>query len=336
MQNRVMVIAEAGVNHNGSLDMAKELVDAAVSAGADAVKFQTFKADALVCSSAHKAEYQKSSTDSSESQYQMLRKLELEEAAFCDLFPYCRQKDILFLSSPFDSESIAFLDQLGVQMFKIPSGEITNLPYLEKIGALHKPIILSTGMATGEEVQAALDILLQAGTSLSDVTLLHCTTSYPVPFAEVNLRAMLSLAERFYTAVGYSDHTRGIEVAIAAAALGAAVIEKHVTLDKTLGGPDHRASIEPDELAAMVRAVRNIEKALGNGEKIPTASDLQNKDVVRKSIVAARDIDAGELFTEKNLGTKRPGTGLSPMLWYEVLGTRAHIFFKKDDQVTLP
>lgn len=332
--NKTFIIAEAGVNHNGSLELAKKLIDAAVEAGADAVKFQTFKADKIVSRYAQKADYQKQTTDASESQLDMIRKLELDEGAHKELFDYCRSKGIMFLSSPFDLEGIDLLASLGLTIFKIPSGEITNLPYLRKIGGLKKEIILSTGMADLGEIEDALNILMEAGTERENITVLHCNTEYPTPFEDVNLRAMLTIKAAFPgISVGYSDHTPGIEMPIAAVALGATVIEKHFTLDKNMEGPDHKASLDPDELKAMVHAIRNIEEALGNGIKKPSPSELKNKPVARKSIVAARNIQRGEVFTEENLNVKRPGTGISPMRWDEILGKHAQKKYVEDELI---
>ncbi len=331
---RTFIIAEAGVNHNGSLELAKKMIDAAVDAGSDAVKFQTFLADKVVCKSAQKADYQRQTTDRAESQYEMIKRLELDADAHRELIAYCRQKDIQFLSSPFDLESIDLLHNLGLETFKIPSGEITNLPYLRKIGILKKEIILSTGMADLGEIEAALDILVTAGTTLNKIAVLHCNTEYPTPMQDVNLRAMLTIkAASPGIRVGYSDHTLGIEVPVAAVAMGASIIEKHFTLSKNMEGPDHKASLEPDELKAMVRAIHNIEKALGSEIKKPSPSELKNKPVARKSIVAARDIKEGEEFTEENLTTKRPGTGISPMRWDEVIGRKADRDYKVDELI---
>jgi len=307
---KTFIIAEAGVNHNGSLELAKKMIDAAVAAGVDAVKFQTFKAEKVVSRYAPKAEYQKKTATADESQLEMVKKLELDAAAHKTLIDYCKNKNIQFLSTPFDLESIDLLSELRLDIFKIPSGEITNPPYLRKIGALKKETILSTGMADLGEIEDALDALTAAGTKLKDITVLHCNTAYPTPMHDVNLKAMQTIAIAFGVRVGYSDHTLGIEIPIAAVAMGATVIEKHFTLDKNMEGPDHRASLEPDELKAMVRAIRNIEKALGNGIKKPSPSELKNILIARKSIVAARNIRKGELFTEENLTVKRPGTGI--------------------------
>lgn len=333
--SRVFIIAEAGVNHNGSLEIAKALVDAAAQAGADAVKFQTFKASNLVSKSAQKADYQKKTTGAAETQHAMLEKLELNEYAHQSIIRHCKNKNILFLSTPFDSESIEMLQSLGMSIYKIPSGEITNLPYLRHVGQLGKEIILSTGMSNLDEIGNALDVLERAGTPRSSVTVLHATTEYPCPIQEVNLNAMLTIHKTFDVRVGYSDHTSGIEVPIAAVALGARVIEKHFTLDRAMDGPDHKASLEPDELNAMVKAIRNIEEALGDGIKRPMTSEVKNKLVVRKSLVASREIKAGEFFNAENIGTKRPGTGISPMLWDEVIGKRASRDFLIDELIEL-
>ena len=317
----VLVIAEAGVNHNGDLALARRLIDAAANAGADLVKFQTFKAELLATPTALKAEYQKQTTDRNESQYNMLKRLELTHDMHVRLIEHCNDRGIDFFSTGFDISSVEFLVELGLDRFKVPSGEITNLPYLRHIGHYGKPVILSTGMATLGEIDAALEILQHSGTSLSLITVLHCNTEYPTPMVDVNLRAMLSIREAFGVAVGYSDHTSGIEVAIAAVALGATVIEKHITLDCNLPGPDHRASLEPEAFNARVKAIRNIEQALGDGRKRPSSSEEKNRGIARKSLVAATSISAGDKFTTDNMTTKRPGTGISPMCWDEVLGT---------------
>jgi N,N'-diacetyllegionaminate synthase len=309
------------------------LIDEAAAAGADLVKFQTFNASRQVTSSAKKADYQTLTTDISESQRVMLQRLELTEAMHHELIDYCDSRQIKFFSTAFDIECVDLLVRLGQELFKIPSGEITNLPYLRHIGQLGKKIILSTGMATLAEIEAAIDVLDQAGTPRAKLTLLHCTSEYPTPMTEVNLRAIQSLRAAFGVDVGYSDHTQGIEVAVAAVALGATVIEKHFTLDRTLPGPDHQASLEPAELRALVSSIRNIEIALGDGIKRPTPSEARNKQVARKSLVASRAIKAGELFTAENLTTKRPGTGISPMLWDEFLGKRALREFAEDDLI---
>ena len=331
--NKTFIIAEAGVNHNGSLEMAFQLIDVAVAAGADAVKFQTFKAEKIIAVNAPKAGYQTITTSSDETQLEMVNRLELDETAHDQLYHYCRQRNIQFLSSPFDLEIIDLLHRLGLEIFKIPSGEITNLPYLKKLGALNKRLILSSGMADLSEIEEALAVLTQVGTPLENITILHCNTEYPTPFKDVNLRAMLTIGCAFGVAVGYSDHTNGIEVAIAAVALGADVLEKHFTLDRNLPGPDHRASLEPDELKAMVQAIRNIEKALGDGIKRPSTSEVKNKSVVRKSLVASRPIKTGELFSADNITAKRPGTGIYPMRWDEVIGRPAKADYERDDLI---
>jgi N,N'-diacetyllegionaminate synthase len=323
MKNSVFIIAEAGVNHNGDIHIAMKLIDAAVSAGADAVKFQTFKTENVVSQTAPKAQYQKEIGDPNESQFDMLKKLELDIDAHNILLSYCQQKGIKFLSTPFDHESINLLESLGLDVYKIPSGEITNLPYLRHIGSLSKKVILSTGMSTMNEIKEALSILIKAGTLKENITILHANTMYPTPMKDVNLRAMLTIQNYFDMPVGYSDHTLGIEVDIAAVAMGATVIEKHFTLEKSLEGPDHQASLNPDELKDMVIAIRNIEKAMGNGEKVVSLSERANKDIARKSIIASRNIKKGEVFTEDNITVKRPGNGISPMKWNEIIGSVA-------------
>jgi N,N'-diacetyllegionaminate synthase len=333
ISDKVFIIAEAGVNHNGSIELAKKLIDAAFVSGADAVKFQTFKANSLVSKNTQKAMYQMKTTDESESQFDMIKKLELDLGAHKELIAYCQEKGIMFLSSPFDHESIDLLSGLGLQIFKIPSGEITNLPYLRHIGSLGKSVILSTGMAKIEEIGDALNILIDAGTSKENITVLHANTMYPTPMEDVNLNAMLTIQKEFDVAVGYSDHTLGIEVDIAAVAMGASCIEKHFTLDKALEGPDHKASLVPDELKAMVGAIRNIEKALGSSVKKPSPSETANIVVVRKSIVAKKNIKKGDILDENNLCTKRPGSGSSPMRWDEVVGTIATKDYKKDELI---
>jgi len=327
----VFIIAEAGVNHNGSIQLAYELIDVASASGADAVKFQTFKAKNLVSINAQKAEYQKQATNQSESQLNMLKKLELDTNAHKKLINYCKKKDIVFLSTPFDHESIELLDELELQIFKIPSGEITNLTYLRHIGSLRKEVILSTGMSTLKEIEEALIILTSAGTSKENITILHANTMYPTPMEDVNLRAMQTIQDKFGVAVGYSDHTLGIEVDIAAVAMGATIIEKHFTLDKTMDGPDHKSSISPEELKAMVSSIRNIEKALGSSIKKPSRSEKPNITMARKSIVASKSIKKGEIFTENNLTTKRPGTGISPMEWDSIIGKVAKRDYQIDD-----
>jgi len=335
MSGRTLIIAEAGVNHNGDLALAKQLVIAAAEAGADLVKFQTFSADRLVTHDAPKAEYQAQNAGNSQSQFAMLKKLELSPQMHQDLLDYCRLKNIDFFSTGFDIESLDYLASLGLDRFKIPSGEITNLSYLRHVGAFGKSVILSTGMATLSEIEAALDVLESAGTPRSRITVLHCNTEYPTPMQDVNLRAMCSIRDAFGVEVGYSDHTAGIEVPIAAVALGAIVIEKHLTLDRNLPGPDHKASLEPDEFAAMVSAIRNIEQAMGDGIKRPSPSELKNKPIARKSLVAARAIREGEVFTSDNVTAKRPGTGVSPMRLDEVIGRTAVRDFLADELITL-
>jgi N,N'-diacetyllegionaminate synthase len=332
---RVFIIAEAGVNHNGDVKTAKKMIDAAFKAGADAVKFQTFVPEDLVSKKAPKAEYQKSTTDVGESQLEMLKRLSLNADAHKELIKYCKKRGIQFLSTPFDMNSIDLLKGLGLETFKIPSGEITNLPYLKKIGSLKKKIIMSTGMTDMREVGRAIKILIEAGTSKEDITLLHCNTEYPTPLEDVNLLAMVSMKKKFGVKAGYSDHTLGIEIPVAAVALGAEVIEKHFTLDRNAEGPDHRASLEPEELEAMVAAIRNTEKAIGDGVKKPSSSETKNMVIARKSIVAFRVIKKGDVFTEKNITVKRPGTGISPMKWYSILGKRAKRDFKPDEMITL-
>ena len=333
--NKTFIIAEAGVNHNGSIEIAKKLIDTAAEAGADAVKFQTFKAEKVVSRYAQKAEYQKQTTDKAESQYDMIKKLELDVKAHRELMAYCNAKNIMFLSTPFDHDSIELLNDLGLEIFKIPSGEITNLPYLKHIGKLNKKVIVSTGMSDLGEIEDALDILIGAGTSKGNITVLHCNTEYPTPYEDVNLLAILTIKNAFGVEVGYSDHTLGIEIPIAAVTLGARVIEKHFTLDKNMEGPDHRASLEPHELRMMVSAIRNIEKALGDGIKKPSPSELKNKPIARKSIVAARDIIKGEVLSEENIAVKRPGTGISPMEWDNVVGKKAKKNFREDEIIEL-
>lgn len=332
---KVFIIAEAGVNHNARMDLALQLVDQAVEAGADAVKFQTAIPEMVATGAAHKAVYQQQTTGSGESQLDMIRKLLLPMGAFRDIAAYCSEKGIVFFSTAFDLVSLDYLESLHQPYHKIPSGEITNLPYLRQIGSYCKPIILSTGMATLGEIEAALEAIEQAGTSRSLVTVLHCTTEYPAPMIEVNLRAMVSMKAALGVEVGYSDHTQGIEVPIAAVALGARVIEKHFTLDRTFPGPDHQASLEPHELKAMVNAIRNIELALGDGVKSPSASELKNKPVARRSLVAIRPIGMGESFSADNVGAKRPGTGISPMRWDEVMGKPAPRDFTVDELIEL-
>lgn len=327
----IKIIAEAGVNHNGSMELARRMVEQAQAAGADYIKFQTFQPHRLVSKYAQKAEYQKQTTGSAESQLEMLQRLALSQEDFLELKRYCEQLGIGFLSTPFDLESLDFLERLHMDFWKIPSGEITNLPYLLRIAQTGRDVVLSTGMSSMDEIRAALALLQENGAGA--VTLLHCNTQYPTPLADVNLRVMEQLREQLGVAVGYSDHTVGIEVPIAAAALGAAVIEKHFTLDQTMEGPDHRASLAPDELRAMVTAIRHIETALGSREKQVTASEAENRAVARKSIVAACDIRAGEQFCAKNLTVKRPGTGISPMRWYDILGKTARRAYEADELI---
>jgi len=336
MRKHVLIIAEAGVNHNGSIKMAKQLIDVATEAGADIVKFQTFKAGKLVSKTAHQAEYQKANLkNSDDSQYNMLKRLELDEAMHIELIDYCQQKGITFLSTGFDEESVDMLDRLGVPFYKIPSGEITNKPYLQHIARKLKPVVISTGMADLNEIKEALDVLTGEGLDLSMITVLHCNTEYPTPMEDVNLKAMLTIKETFKVKVGYSDHTKGIEVAIAAVAMGAEVIEKHFTLDRNLPGPDHKASLEPDELKAMVSAIRNIELALGDGVKKASKSEIKNITIVRKSIVAIKEIKKGEIFSTQNIAAKRPGNGISPMRWDEIIGEKAIKEFKPDDLIEI-
>ena len=332
---RTLVIAEAGVNHNGDLDLAKELIDVAARAGADLVKFQTFTASRLATPLAKKAKYQTQNSIADEKQLEMLRQLELSNANHDELVAHCRSKGIGFFSTGFDIESVRFLLGLGLQSLKIPSGEITNLPYLRFIGSQGLPIIMSTGMCDMRDIAAALDILEIAGTDRSLITILHCTTNYPTLMEEVNLKAMLSIAEEFGVNVGYSDHTLGIEVPIAAVALGASVIEKHFTLSRDMNGPDHKASLEPVELRSMIKAIRNIEEALGDGVKQPVASEENNLAVARKSLVASEAICTGETFSTQNVVAKRPGTGISPMRWDEVMGKTARRNYEKDELIEL-
>jgi N,N'-diacetyllegionaminate synthase len=330
---KTVIIAEAGVNHNGDLNLARCLIDVAADAGADWVKFQTFRADRLATRTAPKADYQQNATDAAESQQAMLQRLELSREMHEALIAHCQLRAIGFLSTGFDQASVDLLVELGLKQFKIPSGEMTNLPYLHHVGRYGYPVILSTGMATLGEIEAALEVLEQAGTPRNRITVLHCNTEYPTPMTDVNLRAMVTIRKAFGVAVGYSDHTLGTEVPIAAVALGATVIEKHFTLDRTLPGPDHRASLEPNELQAMVTAIRNIELALGDGIKRPSPSEAKNKPIARKSLVAAVPIRAGEVFTPDNITVKRPGTGISPMRWDEVIGRCAGRDFAVDELI---
>ncbi len=327
----VKIIAEAGVNHNGSMELAKKLIDAAAKAGADYVKFQTFKPEKLVARSAGTAEYQKKNLHSDESQLEMLNKLALAQEDFRELKRYCEERNIGFLSTPFDLDSLAFLDSLGMDFWKIPSGEITNLPYLEAIAQTDRPVVLSTGMADLAEVEDAMKVLTKQ--KPREITILQCNTEYPTPYEDVNLRAMQTMKEVFHVPVGYSDHTKGIAIPLAAVGAGAQVIEKHFTLDRTLPGPDHVASLEPDELQAMVEGIRQIEKAMGTGEKVPSSSEKKNIAAARKSLVAACRIQKGELFTSENITTKRPGDGLSPMRYHEILGQVADRDYEEDEQI---
>lgn len=331
--NKVFIIAEAGVNHNGSIELAKKLIDVASESGVDAVKFQTFKAENLVSKNAQKAEYQKQTTDKNESQFDMIKKLELDVDTHKELMLYCKTKNIIFLSTPFDHDSIDLLSDLRLEIFKISSGEITNLPYLRHIGRLNKKVILSTGMADIGEIEDALDVLIAAGTKKENITVLHANTMYPTPMEDVNLKAMVTIGNTFDIAFGYSDHTLGIEVDIAAVAMGACCIEKHFTLDKTMEGPDHKASLEPDELKAMVKAIRNIELALGSCVKKPSKSEIPNIQIARKSIVAKMDIKKGEILTEEKITIKRPGNGISPMRWDEIVGSIATKDYKEDELI---
>ena len=329
----VIVIAEAGVNHNGSIEIAKQLVDKAAEAGADFIKFQTFKSEKLVSKYARQADYQRRNIGkkSDDSQLSMLKKLELSEEDHKELMDYCQKKGIKFFSTAFDLESIDYLHSLNLGLWKIPSGEITNYPYIKKIAGYGEPVILSTGMCELSDIMAAYKVLADNGIRKEQITILHCNTEYPTPYEDVNLRAMTTLKDEFKVEVGYSDHTKGIEVPIAAVALGATVIEKHFTLDRNMEGPDHKASLEPDELKAMVSAIRHIEQALGSGHKTVSESERKNITIARKSIVAACDIKAGEIFTEENLTVKRPGNGISPMKWEEVIGLKAIRNFAEDE-----
>lgn len=330
---KVFIIAEAGVNHNGSVELAKKLIDAGAEAGVDAVKFQSFKAEKLVTKYASKAKYQQDTTGQQENQYDMLKKLELDYDKHKELMEYCNSKNVMFLSSPFDIESIELLNSLGLEVFKVPSGEIENTPYLKKIANLNKKVILSSGMCNLSDIEFALGILKSNGTS--EISVLHCNTEYPTPMSDVNLRAMNTIKDAFKVEVGYSDHTNGIEVSIAAVAMGATIIEKHFTLDKSMPGPDHKASLDPEELRSLVSAIRNIEQALGNGIKKPSISESKNIAIGRKSIVASREIKAGEVFTEENLTIKRPGTGVSPKMWEKVLGKTSRKNYEEDEMIDI-
>lgn len=335
MSAHVLIIAEAGVNHNGSLEIAKKLVDSAADAGVDIIKFQTFNSKNLVSKSARMAEYQQKNTGHDESQYAMLKKLELSVEDHLELIRHCNERGIRFFSTAFDMESIDFLHSLHMGLWKIPSGEITNYPYLKKIASYQEPVILSTGMCNLEDIEASLEVLLKEGCKKQDITILHCNTEYPTPYSDVNLRAMLEIEKKFGTRVGYSDHTSGIEVPIAAVAMGACVIEKHFTLDRNMEGPDHKASLEPDDLKKMVQSIRNIEMALGSGHKVVSPSEKKNMEIARKSIVAARNIAKGEILSESNLTVKRPGNGISPMCWNDVIGTVAVRDFSEDEVIEL-
>ena len=328
---KVFIIAEIGVNHNGSINLAKRLIDVASIAGVDAVKFQTFKAESLVTKNAQKAIYQRENPNVSGNQLDMLKKLELSFEMHKELITYCNNKKIIFLSSPFDHESIELLKNLGLEIFKIPSGEITNLPYLRHIGKLNKKIILSTGMSNMDEIKNALDVLINSGTKKKNITVLHANTQYPTPMEDVNLKAMLTIGKKFNVKFGYSDHTLGIEVDMAAVAMGASCIEKHITLDCNMEGPDHKASLESEQLKNMVKAIRNIELALGNSIKKPSKSELPNIQIIRKSIVAKTKIKKGDFFSENNISVKRPGGGMSPMKWDKIIGTRAIKNYNEDD-----
>lgn len=328
-----VIIAEAGVNHNGNIKTAMKMIDAAKEAGADYIKFQTFIPKELVAKNAKKAEYQKKTTDSAETQQEMLARLALAFDDFKELKEYCKQKGIGFLSTPFDFASIEFLQGLDMDFWKVPSGEMTNLPYLKRLAETGKPMVLSTGMCTLLEVSDVVDILQSAGMKKEDITILQCNTEYPTPYEDVNLRAMLKMKEALGVAVGYSDHTKGIEIPLAAVALGATVIEKHFTLDCEMEGPDHKASLEPEELKKMITSIRHIEQAMGTGEKIPSQSERKNMTIARKSIVAKKAILKGERFTEENLALKRPGTGITPMRWEEIIGKTADRDYREDEQI---
>ena len=334
--NKTIIIAEAGVNHNGDIETAKRLIDAAADAAVDYVKFQTFKAEKIVTKQAKRADYQNKNTKDVDTQYEMLKKLELNEDSHHLLIKYCNQKGIKFLSTGFDLDSLEFLNKIGIRLAKIPSGEITNYPYLKKVAQLYSEVILSTGMSDMDDINKALAILLKFGVKKENITILHCNTEYPTPMSDVNLKAMLHIQTELNVKIGYSDHTLGIEVPIAAVALGARVIEKHFTLDRNLPGPDHRASLEPNELKSMVNSIRNIEKALsGSGIKEPSKSELKNKQIIRKSIIAIKPITEGEIFNNRNIGTKRPGTGISPMKWESVIGQASKYNFEQDELISL-
>ncbi|WP_333859919.1 N-acetylneuraminate synthase [Clostridium sp.] len=333
MDKKSFIIAEAGVNHNGDIEIAKKMIDKALESGVDAIKFQTFISEKVVSKYAEKAEYQNQNTSKTESQLEMVKKLELSFDNFKELKKYCDFKRIEFLSTAFDFDSIDFLNSLGIRIWKIPSGEITNLPYLIKIAKTNKPVILSTGMSTIVEIEEAINILKANG--CKDITLLHCTTEYPAPYEDVNLKAMDTLKKKFNVPVGYSDHTEGIEIPIAAVAMEASIIEKHFTLDRNMEGPDHKASLEPDELKAMVKYIRNIESAIGDGEKKPTESEMKNIPIARKSIIAKCRIKKGETFTKENITVKRPGNGISPMRWFDVIGKTSVRNFEEDELIEI-
>jgi N,N'-diacetyllegionaminate synthase len=335
MSNHVVVIAEVGVNHNGDLELAKQLISLAAEAGADYVKFQTFKPDSLVTKAAEAAPYQRSSLEKINSQHELLSKYELSDDDHHELIENCNREGIKFLSSAFDLHSVRYLHSLGMELFKVPSGEITNYPYLEMVGQFANEVYLSSGMSNLDEISAAIEVLETSGCSRKRITVLQCNTAYPTPLADVNLRAMATISQHLDVKVGYSDHTLGYEIAIAAVAMGAQVIEKHFTLNRTSEGPDHKASLEPDELKQMIISIRNVELALGNAEKNPTESELQNLQVVRKSIVAARSINIGEQFSSENITTKRPGNGISAMRWNEILGQVANRNFEIDDLIEI-
>jgi len=330
-----IIIAEAGVNHNGNPETALKMVEEAAKTGVDYVKFQTFVTELCISTKAPKAEYQKNNTNNEDSQFEMVKKLELDIDAHHKIIEHCKKHNIKFLSTPFDLVSIDTLKKLGFNLWKIPSGEITNLPYLRKIGSMNDNVILSTGMSNLGEIEKALEILEQAGTKRKNITILHCNTEYPTPYEDVNLNAMNTIKNAFKTEVGYSDHTEGIEIPIAAVALGAKIIEKHFTLDKSMDGPDHKASLNPEELMQMVKSIRNIEKALGNGIKSASPSEQKNIYIARKSIVAAKNMKKGDTFTEQNITVKRPGSGISPMMWDEIIGKKAKIDFNQDDLIIL-
>jgi N,N'-diacetyllegionaminate synthase len=334
--SKTLIIAEAGVNHNGSIDLAKQLIDVAKQAGADYVKFQTFKAENLVTKTSQKADYQKRNTDDTDDrQLTMLKKLELGEDAHHELIAYSKLKGIRFLSTPFDMESLDFVHKLGFDVFKIASGEVTNLPFLRKVASYGIPVILSTGMCNLGDIEAALHAITDAGLPHDKISVLHCNTEYPTQWSDVNLKAMVTIGQAFNVNIGYSDHTEGIEVPIAAVAMGASIIEKHFTLDRSMPGPDHKASLEPHELTKMITSIRNVEVAIGDGIKRVTESEAKNIPIARKSIIASVSIKKGELFTEQNLTAKRPGTGISPMLWDTVIGRIAKQNFDQDDQIEL-